>query len=128
MKQDRHTDRTADRMLEPLEPRALLSLAYYDFTSIADLPGFTGGEPGALAGASDDGEYLWSVGAEQGATDNKPAFLVVDGRYRPWADFPGLDGALVIDINSEGQALATDQSDGRLFLLDLGAGGERRYL
>jgi hypothetical protein len=114
--------------LEHLEPRALLSLAYYDSVRIQDFTGFPGGEFGKLAGASDDGEYLWSAGAERGATDESPAFLVIDGVYRPMAEFPGLAGALVLDINSRGQVLGVDQADDRVFLLDLAGGGSRLYL
>jgi hypothetical protein len=119
---------STDGTIEALEARVVLSMAYYESTLIRDFAGFPGGPQGEIAGMSDNAEYLWSAGARWGVEDNSPAFLVIDGVYRGWEEFPQLAGSRVLDINSRGTAVGTDVNDERLFLLDLVAGGERVYL
>ncbi len=115
--------------LEPLEARVVLSLPYYESVGIDEFAGFPGGEEGVLAGVSDNGRFLWSHAAEEESWgDHDPAFLVIDLTYHAMDEFPALDGAFVVDINSSGTVLAREAASGRAFLTDLVGDGGREYL
>ena len=122
-------DRRTEQLFELLEARVVLSLTYYDTIEIEAFAGFPGGEAGSLAGASEDGRFLWSRGTTLDRSgESDPAFLVIEQEFRPSSDFPTLLDASIADINSNGTALCIDRSSSRVFLTDLISGGERRYL
>jgi hypothetical protein len=107
----------------------VLSLPYYESVGMRDFAGFPGGEAGVLAGVSDNGRFMWSHAAEEETWgDHDPAFLVIDLTYHAMDEFPVLDGAFVVDINSSGAVLARDAASGRAFLTDLLGDGGRDYL
>lgn len=125
---------------ERLEPRLVLSDTFYAWSDVRALPGYNAayGEPlggagiDSIEGMSDDGRFMWS----RRATGNYPydtqaPYLVVDGRVVYPFETPGLEGAHIPGINSEGVAfaIAYEGNDaGRLFLFDLDGAQERQYI
>ncbi|HZW09532.1 MAG TPA: hypothetical protein VFF69_06495 [Phycisphaerales bacterium] len=112
---------------EPLEARSLLSIAYYASIEVSSLPGFdpNDGNDMTIAGSSENGEYLWSLGMARGDNPGDAArFIVVRDEVRHIGDIPALAGVRVLDINSEGAAVG-EEADGTAFLYDIEAGGER---
>ena len=117
--------------LEPLEPRLVLSTNYYGWVGVDTLPGYAAeyGEPDDLAGISENGRFMWSE-AWVDAEDADEPYLVVDREVKYPRDLPGLEGLAVHAINSNGLALASEQTDEgtRLLVVRLASPEEREYL
>ncbi len=127
MIRSRSTDRwPARHLLEPLEPRRVLSSAYYAWVEVSSLPGVVAeyGPPDGIAGSSENGRYLWSETAANKDNPHDPdePYLVVDGHVRYVRDIPELDNAVVAGIDSHGVLLGAIHSGdnaGAIFTLDL---------
>src|SRR5690606_25635475 len=118
--------------LEPLEPRALLSAAYYGWFGVESLPGFAAeyGDPDPLVGMSENGTYKWSASAADRSESGEP-YIVLDRQVRYLRDDPALLDAQIAGINSDGMLfgwIVSGPDAGTDCLYDLDSDGTRQTL
>ncbi len=119
-------------MLENLEPRIVLSAAFYGWVGVETLPGYIAddGTPDVIQGVIENSQYIWSQAAAD-RTDPDEPYLIVDKSIKYFRDNPDLADVQIASINSLGQILARDiagDRTGELFTATVDAPGTRTYL